>query len=150
MARSLMSPGYRLPQSGMQRADIIARLLLLGLILATGLLLTVSLWLAGQIGGLLSHAAWPQSTPGDALRVTVGVIAHPGDPGSAWPAQARADLPPAGLLYPLWAALFGATTTGAGIPALRLARRTVRRRGLASRPDHNQQVTASAGQAARR
>jgi hypothetical protein len=144
MARSLMSPGYHLPRSGRQRADIIARLLLLAVTAGTALIMMSSLWLAGQLGGLLSNAAWPQSGPGDAPRVTFGVIVHPGDPQSAWPAPARDDLPPAGLLYPLWTVLFTALAAGAGVPALRIARRTVRRRGFASRSDLNRVVTASA------
>ena len=135
MSAPLMSPGNQLPRSGMQRADITVRLLLLGLALTGGFLVVASLWLAGQVGGLLTHAAWPDSGPGDGLRIAFGIVGHPGDPRSAWPASARADLPPGWLLYPLWALLLAAMLTGVATPVLHVAKRTVRRRGFASHRD---------------
>ncbi|WP_416903475.1 type IV secretory system conjugative DNA transfer family protein [Micromonospora echinospora] len=144
MASSLMSPGHRLPRRGMARADILARLTLIGI---TGLLMlagTITLWLAGQVGGLLTHATWPDSSPTDAPGIAVRFIAEPANPTRAWPAAARNDLPPVPLLYGLWVVLFSASLIGVGVPTVRVARRWVRRRGFAGRRDLDRVVTAAA------
>ncbi|MFG3715574.1 type IV secretory system conjugative DNA transfer family protein [Micromonospora sp. NPDC047730] len=144
MAGSLMSPGHRLPRRGLARADVLARLTLAAIVVLLVLAGTVSLWLAGQVGGLLTHATWPDTTPADVPGVTVRFIAEPGDPTRAWPAAARKDLPPVPLLYGLWAVLFSASLVGVGAPTVRVARRWARRRGFAGRRDLDRVVTAEA------
>ncbi|MFY1623785.1 type IV secretory system conjugative DNA transfer family protein [Micromonospora sp. WMMD735] len=144
MSGSLMSPGHRMPRRGVARADIVARLALLGI---TGLLVllgTATLWLAGQVGGLLTHATWPDSTPADAPGIAVRIVAHPGDPAQAWPFAAREALPPTPVLYGLWIVLSTAAMVGVAAPTLRLARQRIRRRGFARRRDLDRLVTADA------
>ncbi|WP_431946603.1 type IV secretory system conjugative DNA transfer family protein [Micromonospora marina] len=144
MAGSLMSPGHRLPRRGVARADILARLALAGIAALLVLSGTVTLWLAGQAGGLLTHAAWPDSSPADAPGIAVRLITNPGDPARAWPPAARDTLPPAPLLYGLWIVLLSATVVGIGAVTMRVARRWVRRRGFAGRKDLDRVVTAEA------
>ncbi|WP_238423979.1 type IV secretory system conjugative DNA transfer family protein [Micromonospora parastrephiae] len=144
MAGSLMSPGSRLPRRGMPRADILARLTLLGLAVFCTLLGTFTLWLAGQVGGVLTHAVWPGTSPADAPGIAGRMILNGGDPAAAWPTAARADLPPTALLYVLWFGLFIGAFAGLGMPAVRLIQRRVQRRGFASRKDLDRVVTASA------
>ncbi|MFE9187858.1 type IV secretory system conjugative DNA transfer family protein [Micromonospora haikouensis] len=144
MAGSLMSPGHRLPRRGLARADILARLTVVGLAVLAALLGTATLWLAGQVGGVLTHWAWPDTSPIDAPGIAVRLLGHAGDPAAAWPASARPDLPPAPLLYLLWLTLLAGIVTGAGVPAARLARRRVQRRGFARHADLDRAVTATA------
>ncbi|MFI7075531.1 type IV secretory system conjugative DNA transfer family protein [Micromonospora sediminicola] len=144
MAGSLMSPGHRLPKRGMPRADILARLALLGIAATLVVLGTCTLWLAGQLGGVLTHAAWPDTSPTDAPGIAVRMILNGGDPAAAWPAAARADLPPTGLLYVLWLVLLSAAVVGLAVPAVRVAQRRVQRHGFARRKDLDQVVTAAA------
>ncbi|SCL73655.1 type IV secretory system conjugative DNA transfer family protein [Micromonospora peucetia] len=144
MAGSLMSPGHRLPRRGVARADILARLTLAGIAVLLVLTGTVTLWLAGQVGGLLTHAAWPDSSPADMPGIAARFVTAPGDPEQAWPGAARQDLPPGPLLYGLWIVLFIAALAGVGVPALWVARRWARRRGFAGRKDLDRVVTAEA------
>ncbi|MFI7510856.1 type IV secretory system conjugative DNA transfer family protein [Micromonospora aurantiaca] len=144
MAGSLMSPGHRLPKRGVARADILARLTLLGIASFAMLLGTFTLWLAGQLGGVLTHLSWPDSAPADAPGIAVRMVFNRGDPAAAWPAAARADLPPTVLLYLLWFVLFSAAFVGFGVPAVRFAQRRVQRHGFARRKDLDRVVTASA------
>ncbi|WP_247674538.1 type IV secretory system conjugative DNA transfer family protein [Micromonospora sp. C51] len=144
MARSIMSPGHRLPRRGIARADITARLTLLGL---TGLLMLLcsgTLWLAGQLGGLITHRRWPDSSPSDVPRIALRLVTTLGDPAAAWPPAARDVLPPTSVLYGLWLILLCGVVAGVGVPALRFARRRVRRRGFAGRKDLERVVTAAA------
>ncbi|MFV2104413.1 type IV secretory system conjugative DNA transfer family protein [Micromonospora sp. LOL_024] len=144
MVRSIMSVGHRLPRRGIARADITARLTLLGL---AGLLMMVgtgTLWLTGQLGGLIIHRRWPDSSPADAPRIALRLITSLGDPAAAWPSAARDALPPTPVLYGLWLILLCGVLAGGGVPALRFARRRVRRRGFAGQKDLDQVVTAAA------
>ncbi|WP_434740759.1 type IV secretory system conjugative DNA transfer family protein [Micromonospora sp. SH-82] len=144
MARSLMSPGHRLPRRGVARADITVRLVLLGITVLLVMLGGGTLWSAGQVGGLLTHGRWPDSRPGDAPGVVVRIVVHPGNPARAWPPAARPALPPTPVLYGLWAALFSGAVAGFGVPTARVARRRVRRQGFATRKDLERVATAGA------
>ncbi|MGW0507045.1 type IV secretory system conjugative DNA transfer family protein [Micromonospora sp. NPDC003241] len=144
MVRSIMSPGHRLPRRGIARADITARLTLLGLAGLLVVLYTGTLWLAGQVGGLIVHRQWPDSGPGDAPRIALRLVTNLGDPAAAWPQAARDVLPPTPVLYGLWLMLMCGALAGIGVPALRIARRRVHRRGFAGRRDLDQVVTAGA------
>jgi type IV secretion system protein VirD4 len=140
----LSSPGHHLPRRGLTRADILARLSLLGIIAVLTPLGMWSLWLAGQLGGLITHATWPDSSLGDAPGVALRMVAHTGHPAAAWPAAARPDVAPVGLIYPLWMVLFAAALVGIAAPILSVARSRVRRRGFAGRRDLHRVLTADA------
>jgi hypothetical protein len=128
----------------MTRADILVRLALLGIIAVSLPLLLWSLWLAGGIGGILTHLAWPDVGPGDSVGIAVRLPAHLGDPARAWPAAARADAPPGWMLYPLWLLLFATHLGGAVAGGAVGLRRVVRRQGFASRRDLDRLMTAPA------
>src|SRR5258708_4047214 len=119
----LSSPGHHLPRQGTARADIVARLVLLAGIVAATALTMWTLWLAGQLGALVTHLAWPPTTPLDAPRTAVTLMGHLGHPGGAWPAAARPDLAPGWLLYPLWTGLLAGHVAGIATAGLRAARR---------------------------
>ncbi|MGI5185520.1 type IV secretory system conjugative DNA transfer family protein [Dactylosporangium sp. CA-152071] len=129
----LSAPGHHLPKQGLVRADIVVRLAMLGIVAVVLPTLTWTLWLAGQVGGVVTHFAWPDTTPGDAPGVAVRIAGHVGDPVRAWPAAARGDLPPAVVLYLLWLGLFLYHAVLIAVPAIAAARRLLRRRGFARR-----------------
>ncbi|GGN37824.1 hypothetical protein FHR83_005377 [Actinoplanes campanulatus] len=140
----LSAPGHRPPQQGHMRADIWVRVVLLVItviVTTTGIL---SLWLAGQIGGLLAHLAWPDSGLGDAPGIAFRVLVHLGDPAQAWPAPARAEVAPTWLLYPLWLLLFLSTLLGWFFGLARIARPRVRRAGFARKKTIDASLTAPA------
>ncbi|MFG2084868.1 MULTISPECIES: type IV secretory system conjugative DNA transfer family protein [unclassified Spirillospora] len=56
-------------------------------------------WLAGQLSGLLTGRGWPDSSPGDALRITYNLVRSPGDPQSAWPPVAAAAIGSSPLFF---------------------------------------------------
>ncbi|GAA3952084.1 hypothetical protein Aau02nite_76780 [Amorphoplanes auranticolor] len=145
MARPpLSSPGHRMPRQGLPRADILVRLLLLALfviVLGAGL---GSLWLAGQTSALLSGHGWPDTAPSAAPGVALRLTDHLSDPAQAWPASARSAVGGPWLLYPLWILVFLATLAAPGMPALRLARTRMRRRGFATHADLHRTLTADA------
>ena len=140
----LSSPGHHLPRRGLTRADILSRLAFLLLMLVLTTALTWSVWLAGQLGGLLTRWTWPDSTPGDAPGIAFRLVAHLGSPAAAWPAEARADLPPGWLFWLLTLLLFGGSQAGLAVPLFTIARRIARRRGFASRGDLERRLTADA------
>src|SRR5437762_14317479 len=94
----LMSPGYRTPQRGFTRADILTRLALLGIIALVIPVGLWSLWLAGKLGGVVTGLRWPDSSPADAPGIAVRLLTHGGDPQRAWPAPARPDIPGGAVL----------------------------------------------------
>ncbi|GGQ83832.1 type IV secretory system conjugative DNA transfer family protein [Couchioplanes azureus] len=144
MPAPLSSPGHHVPRRGLARADILVRLTLLGIIAALTPLAVGSLWWAGQLSSLLTHATWPDTTIGAAPGIALHLPAHTADPAQAWPAAARRQLGPAWLIYSLWALTFSAAATGITAPVLAVARRHVRRRGFAHRRDLHRVLTADA------
>ena len=138
------SPGHHLPRRGLTRADILARLSLLGIMTTLTPVAVWSLWWAGQLAGLFTHAAWPDSTPGDAPGIAVHLARRLADPAHPWPASARAQVGPGWLLYPLWLLTFAAALTGIAAPVLSVARSRVRRRGFAGHRDLHRVLTADA------
>ena len=50
-------------------------------------------WLVGQMAGLLSAGAWPDVPLSELPRILARLREHPGDPGAAWPAGVRDQLP---------------------------------------------------------
>src|SRR5262245_53440814 len=138
MGRSpLSAPGQHLPQQGWTRADIWGRVGLFGLLFVVAPTAVWTLWLAGQVGGLLTHGAWPYSDPSDAFGVAVHLPVHLADPAGAWPPWAADRVAPAALLYPLWTVSFVVHLGVAGAAVVLPARRRVRRKGFARRGDVN-------------
>ena len=127
----LSSPGHRPPRQGHMRGDITIRVVMLAVITIVTTVGMLSLWLAGQIGGLISAQAWPDSGPADAPGIAFRLARHLGDPATAWPAAARPDVAPPWLLYPLWLLLFGAMLTSLLLATARIGRRRIRRAGFA-------------------
>ncbi|MDR7277668.1 type IV secretory system conjugative DNA transfer family protein [Catenuloplanes atrovinosus] len=140
----LMSPGHRLPHEGIHRLDIVIRLAALAIGVVTAVIATATLWIAGQLSGLLAHGAWPDSTPADALGISLRLPAHLATPRHAWPPDARADVGPAGLVYSLWLLLYAAALAGLVWAPVRVGRKYLHRSGFASRKDLRQLVTAKA------
>jgi hypothetical protein len=120
------------------------RILLLGSFTALLLATMLSLWLAGQISGLLAHHRWPPAGAGHTPAVLLRIPGHLGDPADAWPAAARATLGPAWLIYSCWLIAFIGVLAGPGIPAARLARTRLRRPGFASWRDLDRLLSAKA------
>jgi hypothetical protein len=140
----LSAPGHHLPRHGWMRADILTRLAVLAILAVVTPLLMWTLWLAGQLGGLLAHHRWPDSSPDDAPGVALRLFGHAAHPADAWPAGARSGAPPVWLLYPLWLVLFLACLAGIATPTLAVARRVLRRRGFATRRELRGLLTADA------
>lgn len=139
----LSSPGHHLPREGVTRADIAVRLALLAICLLLFVFAVGSLWLAGQLSGLITGHGWPAAGPADAPRIAFGIVAHHHHPVDAWPTAARGDIA-VGWLLPLWAILFASSTIGFTAAMLRVGRRRIRRRGFASRAQVNALLSADA------
>ena len=61
-----------------------------------------TVWLAAGIGGLLGHGRWPRGLGLTAAAMAVPrLVRHPGQPGLAFPVEARPLLPGAGLFWGL-------------------------------------------------
>ncbi|GII22573.1 type IV secretory system conjugative DNA transfer family protein [Planosporangium mesophilum] len=144
MRPPLSSPAHRLPRRGVTRADIVTRVILLGVVAVVLPAAVWSLWLGGQLAGWLTHLAWPDSSPADAPGIALRLAADPGRPSAAWPAPARAQVPGPWLVYPAALLMFAAGLTGAGTPGLLVARRLVRRHGFAPRWQVARVLTADA------
>ncbi|MBG0567531.1 TraM recognition domain-containing protein [Actinoplanes sp. NEAU-A11] len=126
------------------REDIYIRVVLLVvaiIVTSTGML---SLWLAGQLGGVLRYQQWPDSGPADTAGVAFRIVAHLGDPAEAWPEAARAAVAPAWLLYPLWALLFPSMLFAIFFSLARIARPRARRAGFARRSELAKTLSARA------
>lgn len=145
MARPpVSSPGHHLPRQGLPRADILVRLALLAIFTLVTAIGMVSLWLAGQVSGLLAHHRVPDTGLGDAAAIALHLPAHLRHPAEAWPAAARATIGPAWLLYPLWALVFVGMFVGLTLPLTRIARTRIRRKGFATRADLHRSLSAAA------
>ncbi|MFF5085338.1 type IV secretory system conjugative DNA transfer family protein [Actinoplanes sp. NPDC000266] len=130
MTPPLSSPGHHPPRQGHPRADIRVRIFLLVLIVVGTTTAMLTLWLAGQLSGLVSHAAWPNSGPGDAPGIAFRLVGDLADPAAGWPSQARAEVGSPWLVYPLWGLLFSAVLLGLLLVLAPVGRR-VRRAGFA-------------------
>ncbi|GAA3250671.1 type IV secretory system conjugative DNA transfer family protein [Dactylosporangium siamense] len=145
MARPpLSSPGRQLPQRGRTRADLWMRGGLLAVIAVLTVLAGWTLWLAGQLGGVLAHGTWPDTTPGDAAGILLRLPDHRGDPSAAWPAPARSAVPPGWLLFGLWLVLFAEHLGAAAAGSVLLASKYARRTGFARRRDVDGLLSADA------
>src|SRR3954452_16737047 len=101
----LSAPGHGMPRQGLPRADIVVRLGMLAfLVVVTGTTMW-TLWLAGQLGGVLTHGAWPGSTPAAAPAIALRLAGHRTPPADAWPLRSRSDQPPPWVLSPIWTLL---------------------------------------------
>jgi SAM-dependent methyltransferase len=89
----------------------------LAVLVAAYAVLSVLLWLAGEVTGWLWTRRWPPTGAGDALGVLANVLRDPLQPSLAWPDAARRDLPPVLVLYALTMVL----VTTVVVPAVRLA-----------------------------
>ncbi|GAA2470758.1 type IV secretory system conjugative DNA transfer family protein [Winogradskya humida] len=139
----LSSPGHHLPREGVTRADIAVRLAMLAIFAVLTVFATGSLWLAGQLSGLITGHGWPASSPADAPRIALSFVAHRHHPADAWPAAARADIA-VGWLLPLWAILFTSSVSGFTAALVRIGRTRIRRRGFASHAQINALLSADA------
>ncbi|HKS98416.1 MAG TPA: TraM recognition domain-containing protein [Rugosimonospora sp.] len=144
MSVPLMSPARGVPRRGITRADIAARLVVLGIIAVIAPTAAGTLWLAGQLAALATHGVWPASAPGDAPGILLRLANHTAHPGQAWPPAARPVLPGARLLYPTWVVLFVATLVVLLAAGARVGRRVARRTGFARRSDLRRVLTADA------
>lgn len=97
-----------------------------GLFLAA-YLVGFSLWLAGQLSGVLSGRGWPDSSPADVIPIVRAVIESRGDVLGSWPVAAQATLGPMWLITTLFIP-FLAITVYIVIWVLRLALNFRRRR----------------------
>lgn len=105
----------------------------------------LSLYLTGQLAGLLFEWAWPHVAIGQTLQIAKALPKHWGDPKEAWPVAARADLP--GRTGFVTAALIVVAVPSTAIALLwrQIARRSTRRvRGFASASEVQQALSASA------
>ncbi len=105
----------------------------------------LTLYLTGQLAGLLFHWAWPRVTVGQTLQIAKALPKHWGDPKQAWPLAARADLP--GRAGFITAAVLVFAVLGTVIVLLwrRIARRGTRRvRGFASGSEVQQALSTAA------
>ena len=85
-------------------------------VIAVVLIVTIDVYLTGQIAGLLFRLAWPRIGLGQAGAVIKALPKHWGDPKQAWPAAARPALPgPAGFAV---AAVLSIAATGFAAMAL--------------------------------
>lgn len=109
---------------------------LIGVIVVV-LMVSVDVYLTGQIAGLLFHLAWPHVGLGQAGAVIKALPKHWGDPKQAWPAAARSALPgPVG--FAVAAVLSVAVTAFAVVGLVRLRRllgssNSARTRGMATK-----------------
>jgi type IV secretion system protein VirD4 len=145
MARPpLSSPGHHLPRQGLPRADILVRLALLTIFTLVTAIGMVSLWLAGQVSGLLAHHRTPDTRLGDAAAIALRLPVHLRHPAEAWPAAARTTVGPAWMLYLLWALVFAGMFVGLALPLTRIARTRIRRKGFATHADLHRSLSAAA------
>ncbi|MFI5496588.1 type IV secretory system conjugative DNA transfer family protein [Actinoplanes sp. NPDC051859] len=140
----LSSPGHHVARRGVMRTDVAARLVLLGVAVVITPIGIWTLWWAGQLSGLFTHAAWPDTTPGDAPRIALHLVVNGSHPAMAWPEEARGQLGPGWLLYALWMATFCVVLTAIFVPGVAAARRFVRRAGFARRRDIDRTLSADA------
>ncbi|WIM99991.1 TraM recognition domain-containing protein [Actinoplanes oblitus] len=126
------------------RADIQVRIALLVVMVIVTATAILSLWLAGQLGGVLAHLAWPDSGLPDAPGIALRIMAHLDDPAQAWPRPARSDVAPAWLLYLLWLILLLGMLAGWIFGLARIAGPRVRRAGFVRKKDLDESLSADA------
>jgi type IV secretion system protein VirD4 len=105
----------------------------------------LTLYLTGQLAGLLFNWAWPHVTIGQTLQIAKALPKHWSDPKQAWPIAARTDLP--GCAGFVTAAVLVFALLGTVIVLLwrRIAQRGIRRfRGFASGTEVQQALSTSA------
>jgi hypothetical protein len=56
-------------------------------------------WLVGEVAGLLASGSWPEVPLSELPGILVRLRDHPGDPATAWPANAHDQLPGALGMY---------------------------------------------------
>lgn len=140
----LSSRAHRMPRQGLPRADIVVRLVLLVLFAVTTGVAIVSLWLSGQLSGLLSGRGWPDTGIGEAGLIAFRLPAHLVHPVAAWPAHAQPSIGPTWLLCLLWATTAFGMLAAIGAGTIRLGRIRLRRRGFAAHADLSRSLTADA------
>jgi type IV secretion system protein VirD4 len=85
-------------------------------VITIGLIVTVGVYLTGQIAGLLFHQAWPRIGLGQTFAIIKSLPKHWGDPKQAWPTAARRALPgPMGFAI---AAVLSIAVTGFAVVTL--------------------------------
>lgn len=84
-----------------------------GRLLGLGAGVAVLVWAAGELAGWVTHGHWPRAGPGEAGRILLLLLGHPGHPSLAWPSQARSLIPGATAYYTLLAAT--SIVAGAGV-----------------------------------
>jgi type IV secretion system protein VirD4 len=85
-------------------------------VITIGLIVTVGVYLTGQIAGLLFHLTWPRIGLGQTFAIIKTLPKHVGDPKQAWPAAARTGLPgPVGFAI---AAVLSIAVTGFAVVTL--------------------------------
>lgn len=105
----------------------------------------LTLYMTGQLAGLLFDWTWPHVTIGQTLQIAKALPRNWGDPKQAWPMAARADLP--GRAGFMTAAVLVLALLGTMIVLLwrRIAQRGTRRvRGFASGSEVQQALSTSA------
>lgn len=142
---SLMDPGRSsAPRQGSARTIGTTRVLAAGAGVAGVLLLAWTLWLAGQVSGLVVYLTWPPVGPRAMLGILLRLLLHPTSPAAAWPAPAQDHIAGPWIVYPVWLVLFlahlGLLLSGGG----QLRRHFGRRPGFATR----RQVAGRLGAAA--
>ncbi len=88
--------GWSAPASLEERLAEVAVLALCA-VLAAGMLV----WAAGELGGMLTHGAWPPVSIEEGPGVGAVLLQHPADPTAGWPPAARRFAPPGWLYYGL-------------------------------------------------
>lgn len=105
----------------------------------------LTLYLTGQLAGLLFNWAWPHVTIGQTVQIAKALPKHWGDPKQAWPQDSRTDLP--GCAGFVTAAILVLALLGTVIALLwrRIAQRGSRRlRGFASGSEVQQALSTGA------
>jgi len=105
----------------------------------------LSLYLTGQLAGLLFEGAWPHVAAGQTLQIAKALPAHWGNPKEAWPVAARADLPGRTGFIAAAVIVVAALLMAIALLWRQIARRSTRRaRGFASGSEVQQALSTSA------
>jgi type IV secretion system protein VirD4 len=91
-------------------------------VLAVAAVLSITVWLTGELAGLLGRGQWPAVSPGAGATVLARLPATFGNPAMAWPVSARDQLPVARWWF-LAAGAIALVVVGAfGLVVVRVAR----------------------------
>jgi type IV secretion system protein VirD4 len=105
----------------------------------------LTLYLTGQLAGLLFKFSWPHVTIGQTLQIARALPNHWGDPKQAWPIAARADLPGRAGFIAAAVLIVAALATVIVLLWRQIARRGSRRtRGFASGSEVQQALSTNA------